>query len=349
MSMTINQNYDQFFKGMEAVKNYGSSEKGKKDKLVRYQFNTTDDKGNKIMDKMSREETLQAMKEIRSQYGDDVIIEFSGDGMAALVESKNSGNGPDLDSIMGTEQRAVPDDMVTQLEGTYRVVSENDEVNTHVGWHDTLKQKAPDVCDELDDLMQQILDHGLNHRDDSEKFGKKFIEIVTKAEQAIAAYDEKAESGDETVDSSKGSGTQSGGIRTAFDIMRKHSPETADKIGEFVSDFWNTRDKSYLMQASRLALDWLNENYPKHPEWFGGGKSSKTDTDTEASGSLPNGRKSFVEIMQERTPDAAKQMQELVNRFWNTGDKNFLGKASRLALDWLNEYYSKHPEWFNTK
>ena len=100
------------------------------------------------------------------------------------------------------------------------------------------------------------------------------------------------------------------------------------------------------MQASRLALDWLNENYPKHPEWFGGGKSSKTDT--EASGSLPNGRKSFVEIMQEKTPDAAKQMQELVNRFWNTGDKNFLGKASRLALDWLNENYSKHPVWFNT-
>lgn len=36
---------------------------------------------------MSREETLSAMKEIRSQYGDDVIVEFSGDGMAVLVNS----------------------------------------------------------------------------------------------------------------------------------------------------------------------------------------------------------------------------------------------------------------------
>ncbi len=46
---------------------------------------------------MSREETLQAMKDIRSQYGDDAIVEFSGDGMAALVESRKSGNGADLD------------------------------------------------------------------------------------------------------------------------------------------------------------------------------------------------------------------------------------------------------------
>ena len=118
--------------------------------------------------------------------------------------------------------------------------------------------------------MQQIFDHGLNHRDDGETFGKKFIELVTKAERAIAAYDEKTEgeSKADGVDPAKGSGSQYGGIRTASDIMREHSPETADKISRLVSNFWNTRDKSYLMQASRLALDWLNENYPKHPEWF---------------------------------------------------------------------------------
>ena len=45
------------------------------------------------MDKMSREETLQAMKDIGSQYGDAVIVEFSGDGMAALVENKKGGSG----------------------------------------------------------------------------------------------------------------------------------------------------------------------------------------------------------------------------------------------------------------
>ena len=55
---------------------------------MKYEFNTVDEQGNKIMDKMSREETLQAMKTISAQYGDNVIVEFSGDGLAALVESK---------------------------------------------------------------------------------------------------------------------------------------------------------------------------------------------------------------------------------------------------------------------
>ena len=78
---------------------------------------------------MSREETLQAMKDIRSQYGDDAIIAFSGDGMAALIESKKSGNDVALDKIMAKtlEQQVVPDDMATQLEGTYRIVSADDE------------------------------------------------------------------------------------------------------------------------------------------------------------------------------------------------------------------------------
>ena len=231
MSTIINQNYGQFYKGTESAKTYGSGEKGKKDKVVKYQFNTTDEKGNKIMDKMSREETLQAMKDIRSQYGDDVIVEFSGDGMAALVESKNSGNGPDLDSIMGAGQRTIPDDMVTQLEGTYQIVSEDDEVKTHVSWHDTLRQKAPDVCDELDDLMQQIFDHGLNHRDDGEKFGKKFIELVTKAERAIAEYDEKA---DIAVDKPTVGETQ---LSEKAQALLRRLRETYGDMDFFVADF----------------------------------------------------------------------------------------------------------------
>lgn len=192
MAINVNQDYSQFFVGTEQLKSYGSNSAVKKDTLVKYRFNTMDEHGNKIMDKMSREETLQAMKDIRSQYGDDVVIEFSGDGMAALVESKKSGHGVDLDQIMSKtpERQIVPDDMVTQLEGTYRIVSENDEVATHVSWHDTLREKAPDVCNELDDLMQQILEYGLNHNNDGEKFGTKFIELVTKAEKAISTYDE---------------------------------------------------------------------------------------------------------------------------------------------------------------
>lgn len=83
----MNIDYSQFYRGTTNIPSYGSRAY-KKDTVVKYEFNTTDEHGNKIMDKMSREETLQAMKDIRSQYGDSVIVEFSGDGMAALVEGK---------------------------------------------------------------------------------------------------------------------------------------------------------------------------------------------------------------------------------------------------------------------
>ena len=83
----MNIDYSQFYRGTTNIPSYGNGIY-KKDTLVKYEFNTTDEHGNKVMDKMSRGETLQAMKDIGSQYGDAVIVEFSGDGMAALVENK---------------------------------------------------------------------------------------------------------------------------------------------------------------------------------------------------------------------------------------------------------------------
>lgn len=86
MSMEINSgNYSQFFKGMQDIPSYGSGE-GQKKQIARYEFNTTDENGNKIMDKMTKEETMRTMNEISAMYGDSVIVSFSGDGLAALAE-----------------------------------------------------------------------------------------------------------------------------------------------------------------------------------------------------------------------------------------------------------------------
>ena len=95
----MNIDYSQFYRGITNIPSYGSGAY-KRDTLVKYEFNTTDERGNKVMDKMSKEETLQAMKDIRSQYGDAVIVEFSGDGMAALVEGKKGGMIPEDREVM---------------------------------------------------------------------------------------------------------------------------------------------------------------------------------------------------------------------------------------------------------
>ena len=93
MSMNVNQDYSQFYAGTEQIKSYGSNPAAKKDTLVKYWFNTTDEHGNKVMDKMSKEDTMKAMNDISSQYGDSVIVQFSGDGLAALAEGRKFMSG----------------------------------------------------------------------------------------------------------------------------------------------------------------------------------------------------------------------------------------------------------------
>lgn len=101
----MNIDYSRFYRGTTNIPSYGSGAY-KKDTLVKYEFNTTDEYGNKVMDKMSREETLQAMKDIRSQYGDSVIVEFSGDGMAALVEGRKGSMVPEDREAMEAKNAA---------------------------------------------------------------------------------------------------------------------------------------------------------------------------------------------------------------------------------------------------
>lgn len=85
MTINVGQDYSQFYAGSEQLKSYGSSS-AKKDTLVKYQINTVDADGNKVMGKMSKEETMEAVNAISSQYGEGVIVQISGDALAALVE-----------------------------------------------------------------------------------------------------------------------------------------------------------------------------------------------------------------------------------------------------------------------
>lgn len=110
----MNIDYSQFYRGTTNIPSYGCGAY-KKDTLVKYEFNTTDEHGNKIMDKMSREETLQAMKDIRSQYGDAVIVEFSGDGMAALVEGRKGSMAPEDKEAMEARNAAFQKE-ITQVD-----------------------------------------------------------------------------------------------------------------------------------------------------------------------------------------------------------------------------------------
>lgn len=133
MAINVNQDYSQFYIGTEQLKSCGSNSAAKKDTLVKYQFNTTDKDGNKVMDKMSKEETMKVVNDISSQYGENVIVQFSGDGLAALADSKKFMSGREMtaEEVAAKEARdaAFQAENVTQLENTHRIVIPNYETN----------------------------------------------------------------------------------------------------------------------------------------------------------------------------------------------------------------------------
>ncbi|MCM1158841.1 MAG: hypothetical protein NC348_10130 [Clostridium sp.] len=132
MAINVNHDYSQFYMGTEPLKNYGSNSAAKKDTLVKYQLNTTDKDGNKVMDKMSKEETMKVLNDISSQYGENVMVQFSGDGLAALADSRKFMADREMtaEEVAAKEAKdAAFQAEIVQLENTHRIVIPNFETN----------------------------------------------------------------------------------------------------------------------------------------------------------------------------------------------------------------------------
>ncbi len=166
MSMEINSsNYCQFFKGMQDIQSYGSAD-GQKKQIARYEFNTTDENGNHIMDKMSKEETMRTMNEISSMYGDSVIVSFSGDGLAALADDvEKKGLNPTLREIKMSE-------------ADYAYVEEQQRIANEKAKERLSQESELDKCQrEFDERWQ---------REDPEAF-KKYQELCKDEDPMVSA------------------------------------------------------------------------------------------------------------------------------------------------------------------
>lgn len=137
MGIGVYQDYSRFYKGTEQLKSYGSAA-AKKDTLVKYEFNTMDEKGNKVMDKMSKEESFRIMNDITSRYGENVIVEFSGDALTALEQyGKGLLGGPE-------KREPVP---TTPLEGVRAFTEEE--------W-EAIQEKRANLGDDMIAVMRDV-------------------------------------------------------------------------------------------------------------------------------------------------------------------------------------------------
>lgn len=102
----MNINYSQFYKGTSVIPNSGIGTNAN-DLLVKYEFNTKDKDGNTVMNKLTKKESFDMMKDIRSYYGDNVILEFSGDALALSLADLNIKKGAADAAITPAEKEAM--------------------------------------------------------------------------------------------------------------------------------------------------------------------------------------------------------------------------------------------------
>lgn len=163
MAMNIADNYSQFYKGSEPLKSYGTGGEGltQKDTLVKYDFSAVDEHGNSVGVPMSREEALRAMEEISSQYGDNVLVQFSGDGLQALAQSlqsqikKGSLELTEEQKVEQARKAELMEQSIVHLENTHRLVIPNIQTNARL--YDSLEGASEEVIKTANGIIKNYL------------------------------------------------------------------------------------------------------------------------------------------------------------------------------------------------
>ncbi len=148
--------YSKFYKGSESV-TFHDSGTASTGTIVHYCFDTMDEAGNKIMEKMTKEETMQALNEISAQYGDNVIIEFSGDGLGKIFDYKPFAK-------LSAEPRELPEGAITFLDGPTPLTDEQltsvQLRHNETDMEDVMRHLDSDAYKEYQSIKQEGLKKG---------------------------------------------------------------------------------------------------------------------------------------------------------------------------------------------
>lgn len=352
MAMNINQNYSQFYRGTSTIDTYGGTA-GKK-QVVKYEFNTTDEHGNKVMDKMSREETLATMKEIRSQYGDDVIVEFSGDGMAALVENGKKAN---LDEIVYTsaEKQAAMNDAVVQMENTHRMeipnIQTNEKLYSSLEGADENAVKAANGIIKNYFLPSNVGDMSEQERQEMIAFGMEEAKYIAEnyldedhageflsAMGTIAKYGMNGavdENGNVTYDIKRGPlvGAPDDYVNR-MDVLKEKAPDLYDEINEFNYSIVNRTS------GEKFSTKFL-ELHKRAEKVLNSTSNEEGKTNLEAAVEEYADWKEKIEDTKLPTTFSNIKYNDLQNFFAS------LQNQSCLSNSWMTESMNRFMKWLN--
>lgn len=351
MSINVNQGYGQFYEGSQPIKNYGNSNTAsRKDTLAKYRFNTTDEDGNKVMDKMSREETMKAVNDISSQYGENVIVQFSGDGLAALAEDKKFMSDREMtaEEMAAKEARdaAFQAENVTQLENTHRIVIPNAETNEKLynslaGANDNVIRSTMGI---ISNYLMPSNTSGMSEqeRQDMIAFGLETAKYLAEnyldeahaadymsAMETIAKYglnDAVSENGKTVYSTQQGQVRMSGAPSTYVDMeswLKANDTDLYNQINELNQSIINSKGgeshaAKFIELYTKAAKEIINASSDSktdkdYAEWKE--KIEKTELPTTFQNAKYNDFQSFFTSLQNQSSLSNSWISENLNRF----------------------------------
>lgn len=353
MTINTNKNYSQFYSGTSTIKTYNGNLIGKT-QVVKYEFNTTDEQGNKVMDKMSKEKTLEVMNQISSQYGDGVIVEFSGDALATFVNGGKKGNFDHPVQITPEKQAAISEAII-QRENTYLIqipnIQINDKLYSSLHGADENATKAANgiiknfflpsnIGNMSEEERQELIAFGMedakyiaqNYLD--EEHSKEFLSAM----ETIAKYGMNGvvdQNGNVTYDIKKGPlvGAPDNYL-DQMDILKEKAPDLYDEIKELNYNIINHKNGetfgTKFLELCKRAEKVLN------------GTSNKNGkTNLEVAVEEYSDWKNKIEETKLPTVFNSIKYNDLQNFF------DSLQSQSSLSNSWLNENLNRFMKWLN--
>ena len=292
------------------------------------------------------------MKTISAQYGDNVIVEFSGDGMAALVDNKKKGN---LDEIVRTDaaKQATFNEAVVQMENTHRIVIPNIQTNEKL--YNSLEGTDENVVKAANGIIKKyFLPHNVGDMTEQERqemisFGMEEAKYIAEnyltedkasdflsAMETIAKYGMNGmmdEKGNVTYDIKKGPmvGTPDDYL-DRVDILKSKAPDLYNEINELNYKIVNRKG------GEKFGTKFL-ELYKRAEKVLNSKSGDDEKTNLEAAVEEYTDWKEKIEEIRVPTVFSNMKYDNLQSFFAS------LQKQSQLSDSWMTDNMSRFMKW----
>lgn len=257
---------------------------------IRYEFNTTDQNGNKIMDKLSHNDAMELLNDISQKHGNNVIVELSGDAVEALKENMFKEKNEQFNESYKRELEERSALLQTFLEPAQKLHRIIPNIQTNNKLEKSLQGADENIIDAAYSIIRSdLIPNKVGNLTEDER--KELISVGLEKAKLLADHleDEKADSfmeamntiakygingktddqGNITYDIRWGAivGAPDDYISTG-ELMQKISPDQYKTYSSMLEEAFEKNDEQLLLKATKFAIDWERNSYQNSPAPF---------------------------------------------------------------------------------